>query len=68
MSGYKFKIGQTVHYRPTNHRQDVPRGAYQVISCFRNREDGGVEYWIRNLNEHHERAAKESELKPRPND
>jgi hypothetical protein len=64
MVSHKFKIGQTVLYRPLNHRQDGPRGAYQVVSCFRNREDGGIEYWIRNLNEHHERAAKESELKP----
>ena len=68
MAFHKFKIGQIVHYRPSNHRQEGPRGAYQVSRLLPQRENGEPEYRIRNLNEDHELDVKESELKPRPND
>jgi hypothetical protein len=68
MAFHNFKIGQIVHYRPSNHRQEGPRGAYQVSRLLPQRENGEAEYRIRNLNENHELDVKESELKPRPND
>jgi hypothetical protein len=59
---HKFKIGQIVHYRPGNPRQNALRGAYSVIGLLPQREDGVVEYRIRSLDEQHELVAKESEL------
>jgi hypothetical protein len=65
---HKFKIGQIVHYKPSNHRHAGPRGAYQVIRPLPQMRNGEPKYRIRNLNECYERDVKESELKPRPND
>jgi hypothetical protein len=65
---HKFKIGQIVIYRPINHRLEGPRGKYQVIRLLPPSHHDEPKYRIRNLNEHHERSAKESELKPPPND
>jgi hypothetical protein len=64
----KFKIGQIVHYKPSNHRHAGPRGDYQVIKPLPHCQNGEPKYRIRNVNESHERDVKESELKPRPND
>jgi hypothetical protein len=68
MAFRKFKIGQIVQYKPSNHRPGGPRGAYQVIRLLPQSENGEPEYRIRNLNEDHERDVKEGELKPRPMD
>jgi hypothetical protein len=68
MASNKFKIGETVFYRPINRRKEGPRGAYEVTRLLPHRENGEPEYRIRNLNEGHERDVKESELKPRRND
>jgi hypothetical protein len=68
MALHKFKIGQIVHYKPSNHRPGGPRGAYQVIRLLPHRENGEREYRIRNLTEDHERDVKESELRSRLND
>jgi hypothetical protein len=67
-AAHKFKIGQIVHHRRINHRQEGPRGAYQIISLLPHRANGELEYRIRNLNDGYERDARESELKPRPAD
>jgi hypothetical protein len=65
MAFHKFKIGQIVHYKPSNHRPGGPRGDYQVIRLLPKPGNSEPEYRIRNLNEDHERDVKESELKPR---
>jgi hypothetical protein len=59
----KFKIGETVHYRPVNHRMGGPRGPYEVTRLLPHPENSEPEYRIKNLNEGHERDVKESELK-----
>jgi hypothetical protein len=59
MAFHKLKIGETVHYRPTNPRL---RGAYRIIKLLPLREDGESEYRIRSLEGQHELVAKEIEL------
>jgi hypothetical protein len=64
MSARKFRIGQTVIYRPTARgRNAVPLGTYQVIRFLPERKDGDLGYQIKHLNEGEERFAKESELR-----
>jgi hypothetical protein len=66
MPTYKFRIGQIVTYRPAVRGQDAPPGAYMIIARLPpSEETGEFEYGIRNLNEEHERVAKESELRGR---
>jgi hypothetical protein len=60
---YKFRIGQTVNYQPAARGQDAPHSTYQITGFLPQREDGEFEYRIRNLDEGHERVAKESELR-----
>jgi hypothetical protein len=63
MPAHKFKIAQIVTYRPGLRSQDAPYGAYQITRQLPQRDDGEIEYQIKNLNEPHERVAKESELR-----
>jgi hypothetical protein len=66
MPARKFRIGQIVTYRPAERGLDAPPGAYMIIAHLpESDDDGQFEYRIRNLNEEHERVAKESELRGR---
>jgi hypothetical protein len=66
MPAHKFRIGQMVTYRPAERGLDVPPGVYMIIARLpQGEETGELEYRIRNLNEEHERMAKESELRGR---
>jgi hypothetical protein len=66
MSAHKFRIGQMVTYRPDQSGQDIPPGGiYMITACLPESVDGQFEYRIRNLNEQHERVAKERELRGR---
>jgi len=59
-----FRIGQMVTYRPDQRGQDVPPGgAYMITARLPESADGLFEYRIRNVNEQHERVAKERELR-----
>ena len=58
VSGHKFKIGQLVNYLG----RDRAYGVYQVTQLLA--PEGKVfQYRIKNINEPHERVAKESELR-----
>ena len=58
MSGHKFKIGQLVNYLGRDRAYSV----YQVTQLLPPK--GNVfQYRIKNINEPHERVAKESELR-----
>jgi hypothetical protein len=61
MSARKFRIGQSVNYRPAVRRSAL--GKYQVIGFLPQCKDGEPEYQIKHLNEGHERVARESELR-----
>jgi hypothetical protein len=63
MASNKFKIGETVLYRPIHRGKKGPHGAYEVIRLLPRAEKGEPKYRIRNLNEGHERDVHESELK-----
>ena len=66
MSPHKFRIGQMVTYRPNQRGQDIPPGGvYMITARLPESADGQFEYRIKNLNEQHERVAKESELRGR---
>jgi hypothetical protein len=58
VSNHKFKIGQLVDY--LNH--EAARGVYQVTRQLP-AEGGAFQYRIKNINEPHERTAKEHELR-----
>jgi len=58
---HKFKIGQEVEYSPPR-RNYAPRGMYVVTRLLPER-DGQFEYFIKSLQEAHERIARESELR-----
>jgi hypothetical protein len=64
-SAHKFRIGQIVTYRPAQRGQDAPPGAYMITARLPQSADGQFEYRIKNLNEQHERIAKENELRGR---
>jgi hypothetical protein len=58
VSGHKYKIGQLVNYLG----RDRAPGVYQVTQLLP--PEGEVfQYRIRNVNEPHERVAKENELR-----
>jgi hypothetical protein len=58
VSGHKYKIGQLVNYLS----RDATSGVYQVTQLLP--PEGEVfQYRIKNVNEPHERVAKESELR-----
>ena len=58
MSGHKFKIGQLVTY----HGRERAPGVYQITQLLPPEGDE-FQYRIKNVNEPHERVAKESELR-----
>ncbi len=58
MSGHKCKIGQLVNYLG----RERASGVYQVIQLLPP-EGEVLQYRIKNVNEPHERVAKESELR-----
>jgi hypothetical protein len=63
MLTHKFKIGQRLF--PARHRyttENLPHGAYVVIKRLPER-DGEFEYQIRSVGEHHERVAREGQLR-----
>jgi hypothetical protein len=62
MPNHKFRIGQSVNYRPASHGQDSPRGVYEITGRLPQGDDGQFEYRIKHSSETHERIAKESEL------
>jgi hypothetical protein len=57
VSGHKFKIGQLVNYLG----RDRAYGVYQVTQLLPPK--GNVFQYRKNINEPHERVAKESELR-----
>ena len=58
MSGHKYNIGQLVNYLS----RDATSGVYQVTQLLP--PEGEVfQYRIKNVNEPHERVAKENELR-----
>jgi hypothetical protein len=63
MPSNRFKIGESVLYRPIDRLNKGPRGAYEVTRLLPHPENGEPEYRIRNLNEVQELDVKESELK-----
>ena len=64
MPNHRFRIGQSVNYRPASRSQDAPRGAYEITGRLPKSDDGQFEYRIKHSGESHERLAKESELSP----
>jgi hypothetical protein len=62
MPDHKFKIGQTVYLEGS---WAGPRGEYTVTARLPDR-NGEFEYRIKSVNEPHERAVLESQLKNRP--
>jgi hypothetical protein len=63
MAVHKFKIGQTVYFRPQKSIApvDAPPGRYQITRRLPERH-GEFEYAIRSDHENHDRVARESEL------
>jgi hypothetical protein len=62
MTEYKFKIGQLVYFQPKGAGQSRASGPYQITKRLPAREDGELQYQIRNAVEDHNRVARESEL------
>ena len=62
MPNHKFKIGQTVY---VDRSLIVPGGAYLITKRLPER-DGEFEYRIKSVNEPHERAMLESQIKTEP--
>ena len=62
MPSHKFRVAQSVSYRPASRGQDAPRGTYEIIARLPQGSDGQFEYRIKHSAEAHERIAKETEL------
>ena len=60
---HRFRVGQTVFYRPATWLHDAPKGAFEIIARLPQRVDGEFEYRIRHSAEQYARVARESELK-----
>jgi hypothetical protein len=60
MLSHKFRIGQRVQLAPAISR-NVIGGSYEVTKKLPENR-GEFEYWIKSMNEPHERVVRESEL------
>jgi hypothetical protein len=60
MSGYRFKVGQTVSYIP-HFGAGAAKSTYKIIQLLPP-EGGDFRYRIKSADEAHERVAKESQL------
>jgi hypothetical protein len=58
VSGHKYKTGQLVDYLG----RERASGVYQITQLLPPQGEA-FQYWIKNVNEHHERVAKENELR-----
>jgi hypothetical protein len=63
---HKFKIGQTVNYRPKNRMLSTARGTYKVTGFMPALNRQQPEYRIRHSSEEFERVAFENELSAEP--
>jgi hypothetical protein len=63
---HKFKIGQTVNYRPKNRMLNAARGTYTVTGMMPASDGQQPEYRIRHSSEEFERVAFENELSTEP--
>ena len=59
---HKFKIGQTVNYRPKDRTLSTARGTYTVAGLMPALDGQRPEYRIRHFSEEFERVAFENEL------
>jgi hypothetical protein len=62
MPSHKFKIGDTVLFNPRVHGRNTPWGVYEVIKVLKLPGNDEPEYHVKNVNEEHQRVARESEL------
>jgi hypothetical protein len=58
---HKFRIGETVYYRPAARGLQFARGTYEVMGHLPEK-DGELEYRIKHIDQPHARVARESEL------
>jgi hypothetical protein len=63
---HKFKIGQTVNYRPNNRMLNAARGTDKVTGLMPALDGQQPEYRIRHSSEEFERVAFENELSAEP--
>jgi hypothetical protein len=63
MSDHKFRIGQTVTYRPAERGADARQGLYIILARLPQGGNGQFEYRIKHSSEPYERTAKENELR-----
>jgi hypothetical protein len=63
---HKFKIGQTVNYRPKSRMLSTARGTYKVTRLMPALDGQQPEYRIRHSSEEFERVAFENELSAEP--
>jgi hypothetical protein len=63
---HKFKIGQTVNYRPNNRMLNAARGTYKVTGLMPALDGQQPEYRIRHSSEEFERVAFENQLSAEP--
>ena len=63
---HKFKIGQTVDYRPKDRTLSTARGTYKVTGFIPTLGGQQPEYRIKHFSEEFERVAFESELSAEP--
>jgi hypothetical protein len=64
MPTYKFHVDQTVYPTPS-HALNIPGGAYIVTQKLPER-DGEFEYYVKSINEPHERIVRESQIREIP--
>jgi hypothetical protein len=62
MISHKFKVGDIVHYRPTDRMLNSARGTYTVTKLIPALEGQQPEYRIKHFSEEFERVAMENEL------
>jgi hypothetical protein len=58
---HKFRIGESVYFRPSERGVDARSGTYQVIAWLPG--DGELRYQIRHAGDAHQRVVRESELR-----
>jgi hypothetical protein len=61
---HKFKIGQTVNYRPAARALRESGGTYTITGFLPEETDRQSLYRIKHYSEEHERVAQENELSP----
>ncbi len=61
MNGHRYRVGQTVNFKPDRREQSARRGRYEIVRLLP-AEGIDNQYRVRSVSDGHERVVRESQL------